>query len=408
MANVVDYLHWRGDLTFENDPFNNVDNLILSILSYLGFGGVVPSERSEKRIQLGDACAKMLKKLKDDPSLITGFSRVDGTFLEALVNAPRFANIELGRYVDRINVEKNLQFAAFTAYLPTGQMFVSFRGTDGTLVGWRENLNLSFQVTSADKSAAQYLEKRIREHLADGNSTTCANIMVGGHSKGGNLAAYAATVCPEELLGAIDRVWSNDGPNMCPEILPTTAHKVLGDKYIRILPEFSVVGMIFDDPAVPKLIVKSSETGMMAHDGVSWQVMRDTFEFADDFQPECKKINEAFSNWYKELPLSDREHFTNELFDALSAGGAVYFSDIISSPANLQPVVAALTKTEKQTKEVFFDLLGSLVNASATSLIENITESSQISQLTSAISESFAKLDKAQKELTKGSPSSNQ
>lgn len=408
MANVVDYLHWRGDLTFENDPFNNVDNLILSILSYLGFGGVVPSERSEKRVQLGDACAKILKKLKDDPSLITGFSRVDGTFLEALVDAPRFANIELGRYVDRINVEKSLQFAAFTAYLPTGQMFVSFRGTDGTLVGWRENLNLSFKVTSADKSAALYLEKRIREHLAEGNNSTCSNVMVGGHSKGGNLASYAATVCPEELLGTIERVWSNDGPNMCPELLHTTAHQILGEKYIRILPEFSVVGMIFDDPAVPKLIVKSSETGMMAHDGVSWQVMRNTFEFADDFQLECKKINEAFSNWYKELPLSDREHFTNELFDALSAGGAVYFSDIISSPANLQPVVAALTKTEKQTKEVFFDLLSSLVNASATSLIENITESSQISQLTSAISESFAKLDKAQKELTKGSPSSDQ
>ena len=88
MANVVDYLHWRGDLTFENDPFNNVDNLILSILSYLGFGGVVPSERSEKRVLLGSACAKMLKKLDDNPSLITGFSRVDGTFLEALVNAP--------------------------------------------------------------------------------------------------------------------------------------------------------------------------------------------------------------------------------------------------------------------------------------------------------------------------------
>lgn len=408
MANVVDYLHWRGDLTFEKDSFNNVDNLILSILSYLGFGGVVPSERSEKRVQLGDACTKMLSKLKDDPSLITGFSRVDGTFLEALVNAPRFANIELGRYVDRINVEKSLQFAAFTAYLPTGQMFVSFRGTDGTLVGWRENLNLSFQVTSADKSAALYLEKRIREHLAEGNSNTCANVMVGGHSKGGNLAAYAATVCPKELLGTLDRVWSNDGPNMCPELLHTTAHQVLGDKYIRILPEFSVVGMIFDDPAVPKLIVKSSETGMMAHDGVSWQVIRNTFEFTDDFQPECKKINEAFSTWYKELPLSDRERFTNELFDALSAGGAIYFSDIISSPANLQPVVAALTKTEKQTKEVFFDLLSSLVNASATSLIENITESSQISQLTSAISESFAKLDKAQKALTKGSPSSDQ
>ena len=75
MANVVDYLHWRGDLTFDNDPFNNVDNLILSILSYLGFGGVIPSERSEKRVQLGDACSKILKKLKNDPSIIAGFSR---------------------------------------------------------------------------------------------------------------------------------------------------------------------------------------------------------------------------------------------------------------------------------------------------------------------------------------------
>lgn len=124
--------------------------------------------------------------------------------------------------------------------------------------------------------------------------------------------------------------------------------------------------------------------------------------------PNAKKINEAFSAWYKDLPLSDREHFTNELFDALSAGGAIYFSDIISSPTNLQPVVTALTKTEKQTKEIFFDLLSSLVNASATSLIENITESSQISQITSVISEGFAKLDKAQKELRKGSPFSDQ
>ena len=389
MGNVVDYLHWRGDISFDNYPFNDVDNLILSILSYMGFGGVVPSERSEKTISLGKACSKMLDKIAKDPSLISGFSRVDNTFLEALVNSPRFSNIKLGRYVDRLNVEKSLQFAALTAYLPTGQIYVSFRGTDGTLVGWRENLILSYQITDADKSASIYLEKRIREHLTRGNKANCKNVLVGGHSKGGNLAAYAATTCPKELLGTLERVWSNDGPNIDPEILPLSAHDILGDKYIRIIPEFSVVGMIFDNPEIPRIIVKSSENGMYAHDGVSWLIERDAFQTADDLQPECKKINEAFSSWYKKLPLNEREHFTNELFDALSAGGALYFSDILSSTTSIQPVLSALARTDRETKEVFFNLISSLFNASAASFIEGLTESSQVALLASAISERF-------------------
>ena len=358
MANIVDYLKWRGDILLDDCPFNDVDNLVLSLLSYLGFDGIVPSERSNKTVLLSDACQKMIESIKKDPSLISGLSRID--------------KARLGKYVNRLDHNKNMQFAGLTIYLPNGSRFISYRGTDGTLVGWRENLDLSFKITAADKRAAQYLEARIREYLRDTQTAAGAHILVGGHSKGGNLASYAATVLPQELLPYIDRVWSNDGPNMCPGILDSTAHDILGEKYIRILPQFSVVGMIFNDPQTPFTIVKSSETGMMAHDGISWQVERDHFITCSDFTPECKKVNEAFSSWYTDLPLEKREAMTNGLFDALEAGGAVYFNEITASGSSLRAVLAALMNTDRRTWSVFADLFGALVSASASTIREQM------------------------------------
>ena len=372
MANIVDYLKWRGDILLDDYPFNDVDNLVLSLLSYLGFDGIVPSERSNKTVLLSDACQKMIESIKKDPGLISGLSRIDATFLEALIDSPRFAKARLGKYVNRLDHNKNMQFAGLTIYLPNGSRFISYRGTDGTLVGWRENLDLSFKITAADKRAAQYLEARIREYLRDTQTSAGTHILVGGHSKGGNLASYAATVLPQELLPYIDRVWSNDGPNMCPGVLDSTAHDILGEKYIRILPQFSVVGMIFNDPQTPFTIVKSSETGMMAHDGISWQVERDHFITCNDFTPECKKVNEAFSSWYTDLPLEKREAMTNELFDALEAGGAVYFNEITASASSLRAVLAALMNTDRRTWSIFADLFGALVSASASTIREQM------------------------------------
>ena len=340
MANIVDYLKWRGDILLDDCPFNDVDNLVLSLLSYLGFDDIVPSERSNKTVLLSDACQKMIESIKKDPSLISGLSRIDTTFLEALIDSPRFAKARLGKYVNRLDHNKNMQFAGLTIYLPNGSRFISYRGTDGTLVGWRENLDLSFKITAADKRAAQYLEARIREYLRDTQTAAGAHILVGGHSKGGNL--------------------------------DSTAHDILGEKYIRILPQFSVVGMIFNDPQTPFTIVKSSETGMMAHDGISWQVERDHFITCSDFTPECKKVNEAFSSWYTDLPLEKREAMTNELFDALEAGGAVYFNEITASGSSLRAVLAALMNTDRRTWSVFADLFGALVSASASTIREQM------------------------------------
>ncbi len=134
MANIVDYLKWRGDILLDNCPFNDADNLALSLLSYLGFDGIVPSERSNKTVLLSDACQKMIENIKKDPSLISGLSRIDTTFLEALIDSPRFAKARLGKYVNRLDHNKNMQFAGLTIYLPNGRRFISYRGTDGRYI----------------------------------------------------------------------------------------------------------------------------------------------------------------------------------------------------------------------------------------------------------------------------------
>ncbi len=192
------------------------------------------------------------------------------------------------------------------------------------------------QVTSADKIQQHYTTKRIREHLADGNSTTCATLWLA--KRVAILRHTHLTVCPDELLAQLIASGVTTVPNMCPEILPTTALKVLGDKYIKILPEFSVVGVIFDDPAVPKLIVKAPRQSMMAR-RCFMAGLRITFEFADDFQIECK-INRALATGIKNSRSLIVGTLLNRLFDALGKAEQSISATLLARPQT-QPVVCS-------------------------------------------------------------------
>jgi hypothetical protein len=204
--------------------------------------------------------------------------------------------------------------------------------------------------------AAEYLLRQARRARTEG-----VRLMVGGHSKGGNLASFSAVLLPDDLRNVIERVYSNDGPLMAPEVVPLSCHDVYGERFVRIVPTYSVVGMLFDDPAEPKTIVRSTGDSALQHDPTTWQVHADCLDEADDLLPQCKLVNAIFDKWMRGANLADRELFTRQVFDAFEAGGATAFDEVVGNPAGAQRVLAALRDADPRTKE----LLGELVQVAA-------------------------------------------
>lgn len=185
MANVFDYLDWRGDLTLGLVPLCDVDALVLSRLSYLPLDGLVPPEGAT-------VGALMRQLLTSKPPLLLP---EDGRFIPALAASQRFCEMRIMDYVNQIDLESQTQFAAITVALGDGRHFVAFRGTDGTLVGWKEDFNMAFTCpVPAQRLAAHYAASAMLRFPGE--------FLLGGHSKGGNLAVYAAAFCPRSPAGA--------------------------------------------------------------------------------------------------------------------------------------------------------------------------------------------------------------
>lgn len=359
MADIRDYLELRGDITLAERPFNDVDNLALATLAYLDFTGIVGAP-GERGVRLTDACGELLARAGGDLSTrVRSLATIDERFVVAIGGSARLGDVVLRDYVDVRDDERVMQFSAVTAELDNGETYVAFRGTDTTLVGWRENFVLSFAVTQAQEAAAGYLAAELARALDQGG-----RVRVGGHSKGGNLAAYAAANAPVVLAGSVVRVYSNDGPGTDRSVMPVSCHDVMGERYTRIIPAYSVVGRFFSDDA-PATIVRSSAERSLQHDPLTWQVGPAGFLEADGPDPECLVVAEAFSSWLARLAPEDRRLLTDELFDALAAGGAERFEDLLASPAAAQKVLAALGSVDVRTRDMMFSLVGEVVGASA-------------------------------------------
>ncbi len=374
MANMHDYLRWRGDLTFGERSFNDVDNLVLSAFAYLDLSGIVPTEGQGGSIGLREACRKLLAKAGGDVApYVRSFAKVDTSFTELVGESQRFGDARLSAYADVVDKKRALQFAALRIGLPQAGTYVAFRGTDTTLAGWRENFMISFRVTAAQQEALEYLRRTIE---CMGESDEC--IRVGGHSKGGNLAEYAAARCPEFLRERITQVYSNDGPGTALEVLKQSPRVTLGSRLRLIVPSFSVIGMLFARKNERRTIVASPASGIEQHDITTWQVLRDGVLEVRELQPDCIALNEAIASWASGIPLVERERITNEIFDALQAGGATTFEQITSAPDKLQRVLRALSETDERTRSIFLEFVqraaSSEVNAALNAAAKSVED----------------------------------
>lgn len=344
MANILDYLNWRGDLTFEQVPFGKIDALLLAQLSYINFEGLISSELSSATTleTVGEGFVN-LADFEERKKLGAMINIQSAELLIRASHCERFKNIKLWKYESIYDEEKAEQFAAIT-YIIGKTAYVAYRGTDDTIVGWKEDFN----IVCLDKIPSRIDADR---YLAEVAAEFNGKIGILGHSKGGYLAMYAAAECGKKIQKRICNVFNFDGPGFEEKYLETPEFKGIEPVLMSYYPGCSVVGMIFYHNDNYE-IVKSDGFVVNQHDPFAWQICGNEFEHLYDFEDESKFFKSAVNQWVDRLNQKERESMVAALFGTIEATGCKTNTELEANKlAASSKMLQAFTKLDKETKE---------------------------------------------------------
>ena len=329
MADMLDYLAWRGDIEFTQMPVNPVDALIFSTLSYIDFQDIVP-DTPDQSISMEAAAAGLFSLA--DPVSRTRVKK-DLELLKAAAESHRFDNIRLSFYRSILIPEEDTQFAAITIFLEDGSAYIAFRGTDNTLTGWKEDFNMSFQPSiPAQQLALQYVQEFAAAHPIP--------IWMGGHSKGGNLAVYAASKCSELLQKRIVEVYNQDGPGFSAEMMNDPGYRNILPKVRSFLPQSSVIGMLLEHEEA-YIVIRSTQVSVLQHDPYSWEVCGPNFEPMQAITADSQFLNQTIKEWIADMDAQERSRLVDAMFGLLGTGGIDRALDIFH-PKNIRTYIKTL------------------------------------------------------------------
>ena len=325
--NLFGYLSRAFD-TFDERGLSDVDSLVLSCLSYFRYQG--DAVRSPEGAPLRDLFrAEWLEAMTHglwDPE---GLARL----LALVAASPRFRDLRVSDYVDDFDEAVEKQFSACVLRLPGGGAYLSFRGTDNTLVGWKEDFNMAFETGVPSQYAAMAYLGRVASSIE-------GPLYLGGHSKGGNLAVCAAARCPAAIAARVVRVFSHDGPGFTEEALADELWKERSGLVSKTVPRSSVIGMLFERQE-DYAVVDSSTAGLTQHDPFSWVVEGEDFVRQEGLGRGASFVDKGLNEWIASMTRAEREGFVETLFSVLNAAGEDTFSDL---SGNWQASVPAMLK----------------------------------------------------------------
>lgn len=347
MADLFEYLQWRGDLTFSQDPPNEVDALIFSGLAYIRYGESVAQD-SGPAVSLLQAAEEFFA-LEDHEQRV--LLKKDLDLLHQAARSRRFGPVQLYRYRDVCREEESVQFAAVTFLLDDGSAFLAFRGTDSSLVGWKEDFNMSFmQVVPAQLMALDYV-RQIHAELWQ-------PMHLGGHSKGGNLAVFAAARSSPMVQHRILKVYNNDGPGFNDYLMGDVGYQTMVPKIRTFVPQSSVIGLLLEHEE-PYTVIRSKTVGLLQHDYYSWEVMGSHFLPMEEITSDSRFLSSTIKNWLADMTPRDRSQVVDALFGLLELGEVDTALDIFQ-PKNLRTYLKTLSTDgalRKLLSEEFRDLV---------------------------------------------------
>lgn len=351
MGTILDYLKEYGDYTLEEKPFGEVDSLVLCQFAYLKFDDLAPAPGEDKP-------AVSLSELKNHADYDRLYAderyREDNTALFlGMYRSKRFQNTKIYNYVNLIDLATETQFSAVTFRLPNGACYVAYRGTDETIVGWKEDLNLAFSdPVEGQRMSVDYLN-RAAESIT-------GNFYVGGHSKGGNFATYACMNCNPEVRRRITAIYDHDGPGFRPEVRQQGAYNEIADRIRKTIPHSSLVGMLLYSDGVYQ-VVESKTIGLAQHNPYTWLIKDDHFRTVNELYAGRKFMDEALNRWILSLSQEEMHTFVDTFYKVILASET---DNLIDFTANwlqsIQKIGAALKEIDPQTGKAIIQIMKSL------------------------------------------------
>ena len=341
MKNFLDYLQ-DNNKTFKESSFNSIDSLILAYLSYFHFPNT-------------------LTRLKDlDISKTTKVEK-NRELIKRVVTSNRYKDIESCFYVEDTNDLIEKQFSAVTFLLPNNTMYISFRGTDSTLTGWKEDFNMAFMLpVPAQKEALNYVEKVTK--------LIPRKFYIGGHSKGGNLAVYAGCNLSNNLSTRIIKIYSHDGPGFIKEFLTTSNYQNIKDKIEKIVPSSSIIGMLLYTNENYK-IIESSARGILEHDPFSWLINENNFIILKNLSDGTVFTNKVINDFLSSLSKKEREIFIDSLFTVLKSTNLTTLDEISKNfIVKLPNILIAIYKLDDVNKKYIIKTIKALIKSCLTNL----------------------------------------
>ncbi|MFQ7324317.1 DUF2974 domain-containing protein [Streptococcus oralis] len=319
MSTIFDYLDYVAYDSIYDRPFKELDVLALTELTYLPFDRIVPQgDTTNIEVRLSDA-AELVDRTTDFIVTDQHLQIVD-----VLATSKRFKNLKLLNYVDEYDPDVQKQFAAMTYRLTMDVYLVVFRGTDDTLIGWKEDFHMTYMDhVPSQRRAASYLQHVMKEFPK-------GRFMVAGHSKGGNLAAYACSYLPDHLIEQVDAIYCYDAPGLNKAIIETEGYQRIAHLVHRFVPQGSIVGMMLEVPE-PATIVKSRAFGGFAqHDAFTWMVEKDGFVTLDQTNPDSQQTDETLKQWVRETSANERKKFFDTFFGIFLDAGITSINDLMN------------------------------------------------------------------------------
>ncbi len=352
---VFDYIKWRGDLSFRQDPFNEVDSVILSMVCFLDFLNIVPAPGEPGSVSLRQAMEHFERTFTGERRLGAILPDDILTMAHAAAEAPRYMDAKLFAFENIIDEEKEMQFAAVTFRLSDESLFVAYRGTDDTIVGWKEDFNMTFlSHVPAQKRAAAYLNQVAGRHTGE--------IRTGGHSKGGNLAIWAAVHANPTVRSRIVRAYSNDGPGFTREMVESDLYRTMRDRCITYVPQSSLVGMLMEHDENYQIIY-SDKSGLMQHDPYSWGVNRNRYVYLDSRSAFGEHSDAALRLWLDSMTREERRDLIEDLFEVLESTGAKTLTELSQAKGVMKSVVKTLSEYDKPRRKRIGRLIARFVAA---------------------------------------------
>jgi len=335
MPNIMDYLNWRGDLTFKQDKINEVDAIILSRFSYLPFKDI--------NMEKVDNIASISNKMKD-LSLDKFIWREDKEFIIKLGQTNRYKDLIITDYREILDLDAEKQFAAVSIWLPKGYKYISFRGTDMSLVGWKEDFNMSFmQNIPSQLEAVKYLNEIGSKYIG--------KLIVGGHSKGGNLAVYASMFCKDRMNKKIVEIINADGPGFDESVFNTENYIKILEKVNTYIPQSSIIGRLLEHDEDYE-IIHSTQKGIMQHDIYSWQVNATNLVRVPSLANDSQFVNKVVRDWLRNTTPEQRKNFVNVIYDVLVATEAKNVHDFgIDTVKKVTTVIKSYKNIDKEERK---------------------------------------------------------